>query len=591
MSRPRKRKSAKILPHVPETSAPTARKPPPSNVAIQPLEPIGAKNPAAIQTPVNSEQVAPTKTEVVAVQTWEQRLGELALAYHQLWLGLILVVAAGLRLFNLGLRSVWYDESFSLVLANRDPGTILEATAHDYHPPLWYWLLWLWEKLFGSDLIAARLLSVAWGVATVAMIYWLAHKLFGSRTALLAALLAAIAPFELLYSQEVRMYSFEAFLGVLLLYVFYRAYRFDTVLDWFWFGVVATLALYTLYFSMFGLVALDLFFVGAVWFSRTPKQWPRSKIWHWLVANLAIAILYLPWLVAMLGQVARVQKTYWIQRPNPLEFLRLFDVYLFDTTNLTVPLWLATLGLILSAISFVILFNSLRFKLRRGEKGRYRRSFELGLMLAYWLLPVLIVLVVSYLFGPIYLERSLIAFAAPVYILVARVVQVSRRPRRWLFLLIPSLLVIGAALGYYYNSRFYSQHYELEQAATYLEARYQPGDIVIHSNKLSYLPFVYLKAPGAQFLIPEQPDSPHNDLSPQTAQAIGLSYTPMSEILAKVGPNQRVWVVVTDPQPDTDPQWWAKTGQSSLEQQHYKLLSQTPDGMFWGETVLLYAPG
>ena len=584
MSRPRKRKSAKIIPRLPENSIP------PSNPAMRQLAQLSAAKDAPVDaSPVNADPIAAIKTEVGPVQTWEQRLGELALAYHQLWLGLILILAAGLRVVNLGLRSVWYDEAFSLVLANRDPGTILEATAHDYHPPLWYWLLWLWEKIFGPDLITARFLSAAWGVATVAMIYLLAQKLFGSRTALLAALLAAISPFEILYSQEVRMYSFEAFLGVLLLYVFYRAYRFDTVLDWFWFGAVATLALYTLYFSIFGLVALDLFFVSAVWLSHIPKQWPRSKIWHWLVANLAIAFLYLPWLVAMLGQVARVQKTYWIQRPNPLEFVRLFDVYLFDTTNLTVPLWLATIGLVLSAIVFVILFNSLRFKLRRGEKGRYRRSFELGLMLAYWLLPVLTVFVVSYLFGPIYLERSLIAFAAPVYILVARVVQVSRQPRRWLFLLIPGLLVIGAALGYYYNSRFYSQHYELEQAATYLEARYQPGDIVIHSNKLSYLPFIYLKAPGAQFLIPEQPDSPHNDLSPQTAQAIGLSYTPMPEILAKAGPNQRVWVVLTDPQPDTDAQWWAKTGQSSLEQQHFRLLSQTPAGMFWGETVLLYS--
>lgn len=590
MSKPRKRKSAKITPYLPEIFAPIANKPPLSSVATQLSASLVTENPTVSQTPP-PEPIIAIKTEVDAVQTWEQRLGELALAYHSLWLGLIVVLAAGLRLFNLGLRSVWYDESFSLVLANRDPGTILTATAHDYHPPLWYLLLWLWEKLFGLDLIAARCLSVGWGVATVALLYLLAQKLFGSRTALLAALLAALAPFEILYSQEVRMYSFDGFLGVLLVYVFYRAYRFDTRLDWCWFGLVATLALYTLYFSVFGLVALDIFFVGAVWFSRTQKKWPRTKIWHWLVANLIIAVLYLPWLIAMLGQVARVQKAYWIQRPNPLEFLRLFDIYLFNTTNLTVPLWLATLGLILSAIVFVILFNSLRFKLRRSEKGRYRRSFELSLMLAYWLLPVLIVFVVSYLFGPIYLERSLIAFAAPVYILLARVVQVAHRPRRWLFLLVPGCLIIVAALGYYYSSRFYSQHYELEPAATYLEARYQPGDIVIHSNKLSYLPFVYLKVPGAQFLIPEQPDSPHNDLSVQTAQAITLSYTPIAEILAKVRPNQRVWVVVTDPQPDTDPQWWAKTGQSWLEQQHYKLLSQTPDTMFWGETVLLYAPG
>jgi uncharacterized membrane protein len=528
-------------------------------------------------------------SSVVSVLRWEEQLGVYARVYQHLLLLLILALAASLRIFNIGARSVWYDESFSLILAGRDPATIFDATAHDYHPPLWYLILGVWERIFGSDLLSARMLSAFFGIAAVGLIFMVAKKLFGSRTALLAALIAACSPFEILYSQEVRMYSFEACLGALWLYVFYQAYRHASSWQaWAAFSLVSTIALYNLYFSVFGLAAFDLFFVVAMW-SDWKSKTSRKKILGWLLANLASVILYIPWLVLMLGQVAKVNKSYWIDRPNILEFLRLFDIFLFNTTNLTVDPWLSSIGLLFSAISFVLILNRLRFKLRRGEKGRQRRSFEIALCLAYWFIPVALVFLISYLFAPIYLERSLIAFAAPVFILVARVIQVAVRPRRWLWFLVPALLIVVASLGYYYFSRFYTQHYELRQAAAYVEAGYQPGDIVVHSNKLSYLPFVYLQVPGSQFVIPEQPDSPHNDLSPQTELGIGLRYTPIAEVAANAGKG-RIWVVVTNPQPSTDPNWWQHNGQEWLEQQHYRLLSASPDQAFWGETIMLYAP-
>lgn len=561
-----------------------------TKAAIQ-MQPENSKSSEVLPSvPVKQEVETVQEQKAVANTTWEESLGSFAITYQNSLLLFILGLATTLRLFNLGFRSVWYDESFSLILAGRDPATILDGTAHDYHPPLWYFILSGWEKLFGTDLVAARFLSAFFGVLAIWLIFITAKKMFGSRTALLAALIMALSPFEIAYSQEVRMYSFEACLGVLLLYTFYRAYRYNTLLEWAGFIIATTLALYNLYFSVFGVLSLDLFFVVAFWYeSRQSKYWSRTKLVRWIGSNLLIALLYLPWLMEMLGQVAKVQKSYWIQKPNPLEFLRLFNVYTLNTTNLTVDGWLATLGLLVASITFVLLLNAMRFKLRRGEKGLRRRSFEVALNLTYCLVPVLIVLIASYLFSPIYLERSLIAFAAPAFILLARVVQTARRPRYWLLLLLPGLILLIASLSFYYNNRLYTNHYELGQASAYVKARYQTGDIVVHTNKLSYLPFIYLKTPGQQFVIPEQPDSPHNDLSLQTEQAIGLQYTPIADA-AKTAPNSRIWLVVTAPQPGTDEFWWQKTAKSWLDQNGYKLQEQTPPDEFWGEQIYLYTP-
>jgi uncharacterized membrane protein len=489
-------------------------------------------------------EIGPTpEASTVKLGTRNSELGTLLFAA-------ILVLAFGLRLFRLDYRSVWYDESFSIILARQDFATLLSGTAHDYHPPLFYLLLSLWMKIFGAGIFATRFLSVLLGVAAVAMVYRLASVLFGRKTAYLAALTAAIAPFQVLYSQEVRMYSFQFLLGGWLCLTFYQAYRQDSRTDWGWFGLAALVALYNLYFSIFSLAALDLFFVGAMLFTwRVNKVILRSKIQRWLVTNLAVAALYLPWLFSLLGQAGRVKNSYWITVPNPLEIFRLLDVFLYNATNLTVDPPFDLIGLLLAVFLLIFMLQSARFRLRRGEKGRTRRSFEVALTLTAWLVPVLVVLVLSYIFAPLYLERSLIACAVPAYILLAWVVQTARRPNLWPLALAPALALALVSLYFYFFTDDYSVHYDSASTSAYLAQNYRPGDVVIHSNKLSYLPFVYLKTPGQQFVVPEEPGNPHDDLSEETKRAIGLQYIPVEQAVNQIGPGGRVWLILTPPQP------------------------------------------
>jgi drug/metabolite transporter (DMT)-like permease len=116
----------------------------------------------------------------------------------------------------------------------------------------------------------------------------------------------------------------------------------------------------------------------------------------------------------------------------------------------------------------------------------------MALMLTYWLAPVLLVLILSYVFTPIYLERSLIAFAVPCYILLARLVQNARRPNFWPVLLLPALALALVSFYFYFFTQEYSVHYDYTTASRYISQNYRPGDMVVHTNKLSYLPCVYL---------------------------------------------------------------------------------------------------
>jgi mannosyltransferase len=109
------------------------------------------------------------------------------------WLVLALtLLAAGLRFYRLGHKSIWWDEGFSVFLARLPIAEMVMATAHDTHPPGFYALLHFWRLAAGDSEVSVRLLSALAGVLIVPLAFRLVRPLGGSRAALAAAGLLAI---------------------------------------------------------------------------------------------------------------------------------------------------------------------------------------------------------------------------------------------------------------------------------------------------------------------------------------------------------------------------------------------------------------
>ncbi len=157
-----------------------------------------------------------------------------------LWIWLSLGTA--LRLFNLQAKPPWTDEFATLMFSRGDhysniplnqsisPETLLaplkgypdaglaEVAAatiqYDNHPPLYFMVLNLWQRLFPLDqsgyisIGAARLLSVILGVLGIWGLYWVAKQTFQSEAiAQLSAAMMALSPFGIYLSQEARQYT------------------------------------------------------------------------------------------------------------------------------------------------------------------------------------------------------------------------------------------------------------------------------------------------------------------------------------------------------------------------------------------------
>src|SRR5258707_14046695 len=135
---------------------------------------------------------------------------------------LILLLAFTLRVAQIGAKTVWWDEAWSVWTAQQTFAQTTEITARDVHPPLYQWLLHVWVRIAGISEFAARYLSLLWGLLTVAAGYALARRLGGVRAALLAMGFLATSTFAIHWAQETRMYAMAACAVTLADYTYMR---------------------------------------------------------------------------------------------------------------------------------------------------------------------------------------------------------------------------------------------------------------------------------------------------------------------------------------------------------------------------------
>ncbi len=458
------------------------------------------------------------------------------------WLSffLVLLLALALRLINLGGRSLWYDEAFAVLFSEKGLNAMLYGTltpvaggAADIHPLLYYSTLNAWMTILGESAFAVRLLSVVLGVATVGIMYVLARELFDERTALAAAVITAIAPFHVQYSQETRMY---ALLGLLLMaatWCFVKGWRTLSIpkdtsqtsievtessaktrswrKGWGWwlaFGVLSAMAMYTQQLAAFYLVALGL----------VPLIVRRWDIFQRVVVAAVVAILiYLPWLVNLPGQFQKVQSYYWIDKPNIGTLLT--TIFSFLVVSLDIPKTIFAPALVAAFFVAVFLAVQVIFYLRQRRAKPDRNPLFFVLWLA--ILPPLLMWLVSQL-QPVFLVRSLLPSALILYLALAWMFTRSRLPRP-IALIVGMVGMFAVAIGLYYQYTWaVFPNSPFQAADSYIQANWQQGDVIIHQNKLSALPTIFYDRDHNQRYIGDMPGSSEDTLALPTQQSLNL---------------------------------------------------------------------
>ena len=116
--------------------------------------------------------------------------------------------------------SLWGDEAFAAVLAQKSYWQIILNVARDTSPPLFYLSLHTWMKVFGTNEIAIRAHSFLYFLLTCWVVYLIGKALFNKKTGIIAAILTFLNPFLFQYGFEGRMYSILAYTSILSMYFF-----------------------------------------------------------------------------------------------------------------------------------------------------------------------------------------------------------------------------------------------------------------------------------------------------------------------------------------------------------------------------------
>ncbi len=399
-------------------------------------------------------------------------------ARERMILLVVLLLGFALRLYRLGAYSLWYDETVSALLASKSLGAMWAHTARDIHPPLYYALLHFWTAIAGSSDFILAFFSLWFGLALVALAAHLGLQAYGPRVGLLAAFLTAIQPLGVWYSQEVRMYTLGSFWLMLALIVVWRYLIRPRTGLLIAYAVLAGFSLWTLYYSAFTLAALNLFVLPWLWVHR------RRQLLPWLAAQAAALLLYAPWLPIAVRQAFDPPVPPWREALAPLTLLARAwqegSTALAGGQSMDPVLWwpLGLLGLAIALAAFAL---PGRLPGRKGTGSLLLWTSVAG--------PVLLILLVSVLFTPLYHVRYLALYSGAYPVLLAAGLAAIAdplgrvRPARLVLAggaLAILLLGAGASHRNYFDNRYaYEAADDLRGAVRFLYDHVGPSDAIL----------------------------------------------------------------------------------------------------------------
>ena len=341
-----------------------------------------------------------------------------------------ILLAFALRMSDLGTRQFGgKDEPFTCTFTFLSFQQILSETfrLHEPHPVLSYFAQHIWYVLTGRSEFAMRFLSGALGLMSVALIWRLVREMWPAKTKaqfalpLLALALMALNPLGITYDRILRMYALHGLLtlaSTLLMVRLVKGHR--KVADVAGYILISLLALHTHYYATLVLVSQNLFVFGLLLFSRAHRS--RSLLLSWLVAQISVAALFLPWLLAVGNTLSNY--TGFVSSPSPIEaFNEWMGSLLVSDLDWTTE-GRATFALIGAIVCIVGLIRLLQSPARLWA----------GLLLSWLVLTPLVVWYAAQS-RPIFTPRYLIATLSPFVILAAcalmppRSAQATSTPR------------------------------------------------------------------------------------------------------------------------------------------------------------------
>lgn len=416
---------------------------------------------------------------------------------HKWILVLFLLTMFALYIHQLDGASLWRDEALTIVRAEQpfwqifaNRNIVQGKVSPDLHPPLYFLILHLWQRAVGHSEFAYRVPSVFFMLLALAALYQVGRKVWGGTTAVFTLLLAMFSPFLYWYAREARMYALlflEVLIFLRLLWPMLTATHHRP-------GEIALLGLgglllistqYTGIFIVFS--ALILLFFTLV---------GKRMRWQWLIAGafvlLAGGFLLAPHLIELLSLpefFAFSQRQLWVLVSEGINTFSLGSAGPLGTASWQI-LPFALLGLV----------GMISLDTDEQNQRRQKLLFGAGLLL----LTLLAFFAASWLKANYSNPRHLTVLAALWFLLMGHGLATLWRYQKLAVVGLGSLVVFlsGQALWQTIAQPPFVKD-DVRALATYIEARQQPGDLVLWHDAVMMVTYDYYSSDLPFTAVPE----------------------------------------------------------------------------------------
>lgn len=382
----------------------------------------------------------------------------------------LILLGWGLRVYRLDAQELRGDEAFSWNYVVPEVGVtdlvkriVVEG---DPQPPIHYFLLQRWVGIFGDSEWSMRSLSAFLSLMLIPLVYKLGIRAKSHQAGLVAAALTTIHPFQIWLAQDVRnMYQIALILGLastLLLSGLLRGKRGH----WFVYILCSSLAIYSHYYALFGLMAHCAYVALSPWSRKGVRVWMR-----WLSAGVAIVLLVLPWAMVILPVYAQGQ----LADPTYISPGRYLSVAgasfaVGPTISSDVGMLAGYIWALLCVVGVYYAWRSSRFS-------------WVALLIAWPIIALLGIYVVTFRRATFNTFYFMMAFPAVYVLLTCGWLALTKMKRVGRIVsgivAILGLFTFWLALGNYYFDPDWSKNRGMRQIAKIIDAEGRAGDIFI----------------------------------------------------------------------------------------------------------------
>lgn len=220
----------------------------------------------------------------------------IALTLPSLWIGTVLRIQAAVG------HDLWRDEAQVIDVAQLGSPTVIARwlSAHESHPPLFYFLAKVWGELVGWSDDATHVMPLIVGVALLPLTFLVTRWLYSTAAAVLATWLVALSPTLVIYSGQYRPYILLA--GITLIATALVAKGIEKPRRAYFVGYILcmTVALYLHNWMVLVFLAHGVVVLCAIAHRRDGVR----RLLPFIGAAAVVSVLWTPWIPSLLQQLS-----------------------------------------------------------------------------------------------------------------------------------------------------------------------------------------------------------------------------------------------------------------------------------------------